>query len=290
MTEEAFDVDALIAEIGSPEAAPEAPSEGTISDAQAETPEDKAADAETPADSAFSLTYKGKELGLTEDRYKAYAQKGKDYETKMHDFRVERKLFEAERDKHKESHANIIEINDYTEANPAFQKLIQDQWALIQSGQTPPMEPQTEVQVLKHQMAQLMETMGSQKEGIEARRVAELEATQEGAISKYREEHSSMDWETKDDDGQTLEDRIGQSMLDNGVKDFRIMADSLLLKEHMSRKVIEGKESAAKGIQKATKLGLGKVTAESQQSIKKAEDISKKSYDQLMAEAIAEMG
>jgi len=290
MAEPELDVDALIAEIGSPDAAPEAPGEGTISDAQAETAEGAAADKADSTEAGRTLSYKGKELSLDDDKYKAYAQKGYDYEKKMHDFRVERKLFEREKSESKDKYSELKEINDYAEANPQFQKLIQDQWALIQSGQGQQMEPQTEVQVLKHQMAQLMETMSSQKENMEARRVAEMEATQEGTIAKYREEHSSMDWESKDDEGQTLEDRIGHAMLDNGVKDFRIMADSLLLKEHMSRTALAGKESAAKGIQKANKLGLGKVTAESQAKVKQAEDISKKSYDQLMQEAIAEMG
>jgi len=68
------------------------------------------------------------------------------------------------------------------------------------------------------------------------------------------------------------------------------MADHFLKDQLMQRNSIESKEAAAKGIQKATKLGLGKVTPNPTMAVKPAESIRSKSYDQLTAEALAELG
>ena len=287
-----IDADALYDAAMAPESPKDVGAEGTINSSPA-TEGGNTEPTTTPVsegNSTFSITHKGKELTLDDEKYKGYAQKGYDYETKMHQFRVDQKLFEQKQEQAKEQYDQIKQIDDYAKANPQFNQLIQDQWAQIQAGNIPEMNPQTEVQVLKSQIGQIMESMNSQKESQEARRVAELEASQEGAISKYKDANKSMDWETKDAEGNTLEDRIGHAMLEKGVKDFNIMADSFLLKQHMASKTLEGKESAAKAIQKNNKLGLGKVTEQSTLGVKKGEDFRNKSYDDLTKEAFAELG
>ena len=284
-----IDVDALYDAAMAPESPKESGAEGTI-DTPAANEDGNTEPTTAPGSDKFSITHKGKELSLDDEKYKGYAQKGYDYETKMHQFRVDQKLFEQKQEQSKEQYDQIKQIDDYAKANPQFNQLIQDQWAQIQAGNVPEMNPQTEVQVLKTQMSQLMDSMNSQKEGLENRRVAELEASQEGAISKYKDDNKSMDWETKDAEGNTLEDRIGHAMLEKGVRDFDIMANSFLLKQHLASKTLEGKESAAKAIQKNNKLGLGKVTERSTLGVKKGEDFRNKSYDDLTKEAFAELG
>jgi len=289
MTETAESVEAMIQEVMTPEAAPAATQEGDISEATQQEATTEETSQVTDSD-GYTIKYKGKEIGLEDDKYRDFAQKGYDYEQKMHQFRVDSKLKEQEHEKKSSALKELEQINEYAKSNPAFEQLIQREWAKVQSGQEVEVAPQDRIQVLESRLNQVLSTLGSQQEEMEARKVAEMEATQEGSIAKYKETNADFDWVKKDETGHTLEDRIGQAMIDNGVKNFKIMADSFLLNEHMNRKTLEGKESLAKDIQKVNKLGLGKVTKKSQLGVSKSDDISKKSYDDLIKESFAELG
>ena len=283
------DVDAIVSEANSPEPPREATPEGEIADAMAEAQsESDASAASEQAGHTRTLKWKGKEIGLDDEAYQNYAQKGYDYDKKMHDLRVERKLFAKEREKLEQRYKELEQINDYAEANPQFQQLIQQEWARIQSGEQRQLEPQDEVQVLRHQLNQIQAQLREQRESTESRRVADMEARQEGAIGRFKEEHSFLDWETKDEQGFTLEDRVGNAMLESGVRDFDVMAKAMLLDKIIAHKTMAGKEQAAKKIQEGHRLGLGKVTKESQRQVKPAEDTRNKSYEDLANEALAE--
>ncbi len=289
MSEAAESVEALVQEAYAPEASPEIATEGQIADAspQLEVVEEPSSE---PSEGGRTIKYKGKELSLDDDKYQMFAQKGYDYEQKMHQYKVDRKLFEQEKEKQSASYKELQAINEYAKENPAFEQLIQREWQKVQAGGELQVAPEDRVQVLESRLNQVLERLDSQGKEVEARRVAEMEAKQEMAIEKYKEQYSDFDWSTKDENGSTLEDRIMTSMIDKGVKDFEIMANSFLMKEHMNRKALEGKETVAKEVQKANKLGLGKVTKKSQLGAKKAEDVGGKSYDDLVAEGLRELG
>lgn len=278
----------IVAEAYASEAAPAATLEGAIVEPQ--SPSETADQSTSGSDSGRTLKYKGEELSMDDDKYRNFAQKGYDYEQKMHQFRVDGKLREQEFAEKAAQYSELEAINNYAKENPAFEKLIQEQWALVQSGQQPQVSPQNQMEVLQSQVNQLMGKLESQESAMESKRVAEMEATQEGAIEKYKSDHGDLDWEQKDDLGLSLEDRIGQAMIDNGVKNFNIMADSFLMKEHLTRAGLKSKESLGKEIQKKTHLGLGEITKNSQLSTKKADDVSNKSYDQLIREGLEELG
>jgi hypothetical protein len=292
MSDTAENVDALVQEAYSPDAPPEANHEGKIPDAQPQ-PEAVEEPSSESAESTFQkmLKHKGKEVLVDdEQKYDMYAHKGYDYEQKMHQFKVDRKLFEKERADRDTQFKELEQINTYAKENPAFEQLIQREWAKVQAGGQVQIAPEDRVQVLEARLNQVLDKLENQGKDIEDRRVAEMEAKQEMAIDSYKESNSDFDWNSKDEQGSTLEDRIMQQMVEKKVKDFEIMADFVLKKERLARKELEAKESLAKGIQKANKLGLGKVTKKSQIGVKKSEDIGNKSYDDLVAESLQELG
>jgi hypothetical protein len=283
-----LNADALIESAMAPESSPEVPSEGVIPGDAAEATDGAAAEA-AAAEGGRALIHKGKELSMDDDKYRMYAQQGYDYNTKMHQARVDRKLFDQERDTFQTKMGNLQAIDDYAKANPAFEQLINREWAKVQAEGYQP-DAQSDVQLLQSQVRTLMDQVTGQNQVNENRRVAELEAGPETSITDYKSEHSQMDWATKDAEGNSLEDRITHAMLDNGVKNFNIMADSFLMKEIQSRGAIASKEAAAKNIQKANKLGLGKVTQDPTAGVKSSEDIGNKTYDQLLKEGLLELG
>lgn len=285
-------VDALVQEAYAPDAPLEANPEGMIEDVQTqhETVEESSSES---AESAFRkmLKHKGKEILIDdEQKYDMYAHKGYDYEQKMHQLKVDRKLKEKEWADRETQFKELEQINNYVKENPAFEQLIQREWAKIQAGGQIEVAPEDRVHVLEARLNQVLDKLENQGRDLEARRIAEIEAKQEMAIDSYKESHSDFDWKKKDENGATLEDRIMQQMIDKGVKDFEIMADYVLKNEQLVRKTLEAKESMAKDIQKANKLGLGKVTRKSQIVVQGSEDIKNKSYDDLVAESLKELG
>jgi hypothetical protein len=292
MSEAAENVDALVQEAYAPDAPLEANPEGRISEAQ---PQQEAVEEPSSkgAESAFQkmLKHKGKEVLVDdEQKYDMYAHKGYDYEQKMHQFKVDRKLKEKEWADRETQFKELEQINTFAKENPAFEQLIQREWAKIQAGGQVQIAPEDRVQVLEARLNQVLDRLDNQGKDLEARRVAEMESKQEMAIDSYKEQNSDFDWNSKNEQGAALEDRIMQQMIDKGVKDFEIMADFVLKQERLARKELEAKEAMAKDIQKVNKLGLGKVTKQSQLGVKKSEDIGSKSYDDLVSESLRELG
>jgi hypothetical protein len=287
-----MDVDALIESINQPEEPIEPSTEGLTTDAQAETEvsEDSSDEQAEDTTSTFNLVHKGKEISVNDENYRQYAQKGYDYESKMKEFNVERKMFQQEREKFQEDIGELKEINEYAKQNPEFERIVKQQWELAQQGRLPDMQPQDQVSLLEAKVNRMQELLDSQKQESESRRVAELEVKQESAISKFKDEHSYLDWETKDEHGQTLEDRVGEKMLESGVRDFNLMAKAMLMEKIVAHKALESKENVGKDIQKANKLGLGKVTKKPQMKLKPLENARSKSWDEVLREAMDEEG
>jgi hypothetical protein len=290
MSEEAaqeLNVDQLLADAYEPDAPISAPTEQEVqADSTTETLDPVAP--QTGDD--FVLKHKGKEIKLDPEKARNYAQKGYDYEKKMHDFRVQKKLYDQEIEQQKSKYGELAEINEFAKQNPAFEQLIQREWAKVQSGQQIEVAPEDKVTLLESRLNQVLEKLETQETQLSRRQEAEMEAAQETSIDKYKSNYADFDWESKDDNGSMLEDRIMQNMIDKGVKDFEIMADHVLKNELLARQQMEAKKKIGKQIQHSYKHGLGQVTKSSQQKASKAKDIGNKSYDDLVAEGLAELG
>jgi len=291
MSEE-IDVDQLIADSTAPESSLDASSEGSPADINEPTIE---AAPQAEEESPFTLKYKGEDIGMHDDKFKMYAQKGYDYEQKMHQLRVDRKLWDKQKSEENSQYDELKQINEYTKSNPEFESLIKREWARIQGGGSPSEQLQAGQthQLPPGQQAQLnsiLQRLDRQDTDLRSRQMAEKEATIEGAIEGYKEKYEDFDWNTKDDFGQTLEDRITQHALDNEIKDFKTAANDLLFDEHLKRAQLTSKEQAGKVIQKQHKMGLGKVTKESQLQAKPIQDVRNKSYTDITSEILAEYG
>lgn len=75
-------------------------------------------------------------------------------------------------------------------------------------------------------------------------------------IDTYKGKYSDFDWNSPDQSGLTLEQRIINHALQNGIQTFRAAANDYLIDEVAKRKEFKAKEEVAKTIQKNNKLGL----------------------------------
>jgi hypothetical protein len=289
---ESVNVDQIISDSIAPEPSREVSTEGDLSAKDTESTEQ-----ESQASSDFMIKHNGQEFNLNDEKYKMYAQKGFDYEQKMHQLRVDKKLWDQERKTQETGIEELRTINDYAKQNPEFERLLKREWNRIQGGgQAQPESDATRVDTsqlppaVQHQMNAILERLDSQDRSLNQRSLAEKEAKIEGAIEQYKNNYSDFDWKTKDEFGQTLEDRVTQHAIDNQIRDFKTAANDMLFEEHMKRAQLKSKELAGKEMQKQHKLGLGKVTKESVLATKPAEGIRTKSYNDLAMEALQELG
>jgi hypothetical protein len=288
-------VESALSEISDAKAPMESTSEADL--------QSNAKEADTPSEvmEAFlKLDRDGKEIGLDQAKAKAYAQKGFDYETKMHNLRVERQLFDKERDKNQESFKELKEINDYAKQNPEWERFLHEQWSAKQQEQAQQGNPAyqqqysspeaQQVAVLQNQLNDVLKRLDGQTEEMRDRKAAELDSRLQGEIDSYKEQYSDFDWATQDELGLSLEGKIQQHAIDKGIKGFTAAARDFLWDEHMKRAGMNSKEQVGKAVAKEKALGLGKVTKESQLQTKSAKGVRDKSYADLTAEAMAELG
>lgn len=110
-------------------------------------------------------------------------------------------------------------------------------------------------------------------------------------ISGYREKHPDFDWDTLDPQtNQTLEQRIIQHAIDNGIKSFKAAANDYLFDEHVKRASLKAKEDVGKTIQENTKKGVGPKSPVPIEKMSKVKDVRNKSWNQIQDEVLAELG
>lgn len=288
-------IESAMAEVTEPQPPMDSKSEGDLSsDVSSTEPEGVVTEA------FLSLDRDGKQISLDQAKAKAYAQKGFDYETKMHNLRVDRQLFDRERESMDSDFKELKEMNDYAKKNPAWESFVREQWQSRLNNQdqagNPSFQQQNanpqanQISTLQNQLNNVMSQLSGQQDDLKARKAAELDSRLQGEIDTYKDKYADFDWKTQDELGLNLEGRIQQHAIDNGIKGYTAAARDLLWDEHMKRANINSKEQVGKEVQKQASLGLGKVTKNSQVTAKQAQGVREKSYHDLTAEALAEYG
>ena len=209
------DVDSLYNSIMSPEKEPQEPLEGNQEpDNKAEPNESVNTDQGTADVDKFILKHKDFENGereFTREKAIEYAQKGFDYELKMHQLKQEReawanekKNFEGERETFTKDREYWSNVDQYMKDNPGFAQVVQQEFAKIQGEQANvPMTP--EVQTLHNQIAALQERLDAQDNATQEKSQKVAEEKFVKSTVDYKREHSDFDWEGKDEFGQSLQ-------------------------------------------------------------------------------------
>jgi len=270
-------------------------SEGEAEGSEGETGATDQSTTTTPGD--FTLKHKRFENGernFTKDQYNGYAQKGLDYELKMHEIKGERKDLETKKTeietKQKEladSYGEYQKIDQYVRDNPDFQALITREWAKIQGQQT----------ALSPHEQKMQDTITALENRINERDKAERDGTESRAteslinsIQSFKEKNASFDWEAKNEFDKTLQDRIEDHAVEHGFKSFDKAAKDMLFDDLMNNAKMQAKEKTGKEIQKQKKLGLGPITDTSQLKPAESAPGRRRSYQEVGRDALKEMG
>ena len=293
------EANALFDSVMKPDVEPQEPTESEPTEDNSEPRENQVSEGSEPSDDAsFILKHKEFENGEREfsrDKVTEYAQKGFDYELKMHRLKQERQEFEekmadleskqSEFSKKREYWENI---DKYMEENPGFAETVRSAWDQRQ-GQNPA-NSSPEYQALQSTIDSLRERLDAQDRDKQERSEKRAQESFVKSTVDYKEKNSDFDWETKDEFGDSLQDRIEKHAVDNGIKSFKVAANSYLFDQHLKRTELKAKEQVAKELQQKKKNGLGPITDRSTRQTTESSNFASMSYEDLAGEALRELG
>lgn len=247
-----------------------------------------AAQAPAPTIQELEFDYNGKQIKApyTDPRVKTWAQQGYDYSQKMAAFNQQRAEFEKQYSPYKM-------IDDYARQNPEWWKSVQQAYesrdAVKAQGGADSQIPDEvrqklqEVDQLKSYISKLQE-----KEKAETIKAEDQALTDE--IKSIRDKYSNLDWAKVDESGQSLERRVLEHAVKHGIQSFKTAFHDYyhenLIKLHEER----GKEQVTKELQKRTKLGIIGESPTPTKTIRTAENVKNKSWNDIEREIKDELG
>ena len=288
------EVDALLSSIESP------PQQEVAAPAPVEEPK-------TQAEIEYELTHKGIKQKFPVSKVLSFAQQGFDYNKKMHDFNVQRGLFDAEKAKTADQlkkYADIEqrlnrykEVEEYQKKDPnwwnhvvtSYQQRQQEQGVIA----SPNNNTQPIAELIQKEVAPLKEYISSLQEEKKVLAKVQEDTELDTVVSSFKEENSQFDWTTLDQNGHDLEARILKHAMDMGLtkpNQFKAAARDFLYDESLKRAELKSKEELGKDIQKKTKLGLGPVKDKPTDKVTRVKDVRSKSWGEVGDEALKELG
>lgn len=282
------DVDGLLS--GGASSVPEIPMGDEPAQSQAAKPEP----AKTPAQQAAELAFnwKGKEIKvpLSDPRATQWISQGYDYAQQMQAFRQQQAQFQQQQKLIADLEAKYKPVEEYYSQNPDRWQYVNQQYEAYKNGQNPADPMSQRIQGLESKLSEALNFIqAAQNEKLIQQRTQEdTELDQE--VRSIQEQYKDLDWASADSDGKKLETRVLEHAQKIGTKSFRA-AFRDLNHEHLLKLADErAKENVVKEQQKKTKLGLLGQTQAPKKGITHAEDYKNKTYDDLIAEGMAELG
>lgn len=282
------DADALLAQIESGQEVRQAPSEGAPVTSTEAAPTETA---QAPVADEYEFTWNGKQIKADRTKILQWANQGYDYAQKMSEFNKRNAEIERIKQDLKTTYEPYEQINQYAQKNPAWWNHVTQQWdQRYSNGQ----QPQQQGQQLPNELLQKLDSLEKFKSEFE-QKVSQEQREKEDhflaqEVESIRKQYPSLDFDTPDADGWSLEKRVMKHAVDNGINSFRAAFRDLRHDDLVKLAQEKAKEETAKTLQTRTKQGIIGKTQTPTKGLARAENVRSKSYDSLRDEALRELG
>jgi hypothetical protein len=206
-----------------------------------------------------------------------YSQKMQDYNSKMNEFSAKYKTYD--------------EIDRYAQENPEWwnhvttsfsQRSIPNQSQEFNQAHDSTLNDPRLDKFESFMNEFMMEKKNKEREEADRRLNEE--------IDNVKKQYSTIDFNQYDDQGKSLEKKVLEYAVENGIKSFKTAFRDFYHDELVKRASIDGKSAAAKEVQRNTKMGLLGRTEAPTKGISMANNVRTKSYSDLTQEALNELG
>ncbi len=281
---EEMDVDGILAGIESPSSSVPMNSEPMAQAPAQASPDPKA---QTPRE--YEFKWNGKQIKAPEDRMLQWASQGYDYSQKAENLKAMQAEFENTRHQCEPKLQRYSEVDEYAAKNPEWWDHVNKSWQERQQALDPSNPVAGEIQTIKSELAELKKF---RSELVQEKTAAQQKAEDDqldSEIAAMRTQHKDLDWASVDETGFSLESRILKHATDNGISSFRAAFRDYNHEKLIEMAAMQAKESAVKERQKAVKAGLMGYSSTPRNGLQ-ATDVKGKSYNQLIQEAMTELG
>lgn len=245
-----------------------------------------------------TINYKGEQIPMNQSQTVEYAQKGRDYETKMSEYKKLNEEFQTKSSKFQnweERNARVEEINQAYVDDPKKLEYLLNQYENIKSG-VPAEGTDLDGTETYNKMIALEKTVDDLKGGYqalkedrEANLASKIQTEVMRDFDKMKKEHDYLDWTTKDSDGLMLDDFILKYATDNNIHSIETATLQFAKDQIFANLIEKGKKEAVENSKENNKKGIKGVTAIPQTKSKPIATDTSKSFDDLAKEALAEI-
>lgn len=245
----------------------------------------------TPAQE-YTLKVNGQDIKAPLDKVLQWAQMGYNYPQKANELNLKQQEFqkrqqelEAQWNERETKWAPYKEVDEYAAKNPDWWKQVSQNYQEAIKGAT----SNPEVNQIKQEFQEFKKFMQDSMAEKQSQKVLAEDQKFSQEVESIRKAYTNIDFDTPDDDGKSLEMKVLQHAVDNGIGSFKT-AFRDYYHDHLINKAKEdGKVAVAKQVQKQTKLGILGETSRPTKGLKPAENIKNKTYSQLAQEALDEL-
>lgn len=273
------EADALIAEAQASEV-----KGGPIEDAPAAPPES------VWDGKSWAINVGGKEaIPESRDQLIAWAQRGYNAPVKIRELQTQLDQWKSKEAQLNELHGKYNEIDDYVRKNPQFWQHVMQAWQNKGQALQDPNNPMAGVvSELQQQVQSLVQYKNQIEQQQTAYRTQQEDVQYMSQLEEMKKTYPKVDFDTKGEDGKSLEYRVLEYANENGIKNFKTAFRDFYHDELQKMAIADAQEKSAKERQKATRAGvLGKSTTPTKGI---TSDVRGKSYGDLEREALQELG
>jgi hypothetical protein len=237
----------------------------------------------------------GKTVKETLDMLKKRAAMGYNYAQQMERIKQREAALNGQAQQF-ESLKRWQEYNDFAEKNPEWAKHVETSWeqrerVLQSQGADDPNSPlHAELQAVKGQLSEVSNFLGQLKQERQVQQQAAEDTALTSEIKSIREKYQDLDFDLADESGKSLEYRVLEHAAQNGIKSFKTAFHDFYHDHLIKMREDKAKEGVVREQQRQRKAGIIGVSDVPTKGLNQAQSVKNKSYDQLIQEALKEMG
>lgn len=246
---------------------------------------------EAQTEQEYEYTARGQKIKEPVSMILKRASQGYDYAQSMFEFNKQKLELE-------QRYKPYEEINDYASKNQQWWNHVTQSYQNRDTFNQPQARPNSSI---PEDLNPVLEPILKDLEDVKSFKAQMLEEKQKAAYEKedaqltkdiesIRKDYPGIDFARPDENGKTLEYKVLEHGVQNGIKSFRSAFRDFHHEELVKIARNEGMQSIAKDQQKKTKMGLLGETAAPTKTPAPARSLKSRSYNDLYEEALEEYG
>ena len=239
------------------------------------------------------FTWNQKKVKAPWEKAVQWTQQGYDYAQKMNEFKSKQAEYEAKRKEFDSRYGVYTQIDEFAKANPEWWQHVNTAWNSRGQPQGTTQTQQVAAdlpQWVKEKLSKVDEFISKSEAERQAQEIAKADQALDSEVKSIKDSYKGLDWNTADETGLTLEQKVLQHGIENNLPSFRAAFRDYQFDNMMKLSEEKGKESLGRDFQKRSKVGLLGNSSTPRKEVSSVENVRNKSYDDILNETLQEYG